>query len=198
MIVVGITGGIASGKTTISNHLKSKKYPVHESDRVVKKIYLKPSKKLIKNLRFIGLGESVKNKKIDKNVIRKEIFFNKRKKSKLEDFIHKEVRLSRENFLKKNKMSKIVFLDIPLLFEKKLDKQCHTTILLVAPKKTRILRAVSRTGMKKAEIENIIKGQLSDKIKKNKADFVINTNTTIKKTLKKVCETVNMIKKKYA
>ena len=80
MKIIGITGGIASGKTTISNFLKTQKLPVHESDHVVNKIYSNPKKGFISYLKKIGLGEVLKRQKINKLKIREGIFKNKQKK----------------------------------------------------------------------------------------------------------------------
>ena len=125
-LFVGLTGGIATGKSTIVKFLRKKGYKVHDSDSVVNKIYAQPNKKLFTTLKNIGLSKSIKNKKIDKSVIRDEIFSNKLKKKKLEKFIHKEVRISRNHFIKKhkNQKNKIIFFDIPLLFESKLIHIC--------------------------------------------------------------------------
>ena len=79
-IFVGLTGGIATGKSTIVNFLQKKGYKVHDSDLIVNKIYAQPNKKLFTTLKKIGLSKSIKNKKIDKNIIRDEIFSNKVKK----------------------------------------------------------------------------------------------------------------------
>ena len=67
MIVVGLTGGIATGKTTISNFLKKNKFAVHDSDAVVKTIYSKPSPVFIKYLKDISLGKTIRGKTINKN-----------------------------------------------------------------------------------------------------------------------------------
>ena len=84
MIVLGITGGIASGKTTICNFLKKQKLPIHDSDLVVRKIYKKPPPALLSTLNKIGLSHSIKDKKINKNIIRDEVFKNPTIKKKLE------------------------------------------------------------------------------------------------------------------
>ena len=88
MIKIGLTGGLATGKTTISSFLKKKRFPVHESDKVVRKIYSQPKTSLLKHLKKIGLSNSIKNRKIDKKIIREQIFNNKTKKKELERFIH--------------------------------------------------------------------------------------------------------------
>ena len=104
--IVGLTGGIASGKTTISKFLKKNKYAVHESDTIVKKLYKNPSQRFITFLKKNNFSKSIKGRKIDKSIIRDEIFNNQTKKRKLESFIHKQVKVSRNDFLKKQKRKK--------------------------------------------------------------------------------------------
>ena len=201
MIVIGLTGGIASGKTTITNFLEKKKFAVHGSDSAVKKIYSRPGPKFLSYLKKINLKNSIKGNKIDKKTIREEIFTNTEKRKLLEKYLHAKVKKSRDIFLKKNRQKKtqIVFLDIPLLFENKLEKICNYTILFYAPLKIRKQRAIRRKGMQKRILVKIIKSQLSDKIKKKKADFVINTSASKIRSFKKISQIITLIKKnKYA
>ena len=191
-IFVGITGGIATGKSTIVKFLQKKGYKVHDSDLVVKKIYSQPNKQLLTTLKNIGLSNSIKNKQIDKRVIRNEIFSDKTKKKKLEKFIHKEVRISRNNFVQKhkNKKNKIIFFDIPLLFEAKLSNICDYIILLYAPKKIKIERALKRKNINKEAVIKILKNQIDDKIKKKKSDYIINTSKQKKHSFKMILEAI--------
>ena len=198
MIVIGLTGGIASGKTTITNFLKKKKFAIHDSDFVVKKIYSKPEPKFLSYLKKTNLKNSIKGNKIDKKTIREEIFTNTEKRKLLEKYLHAKVKKSRDIFLKKNRQKKtqIVFLDIPLLFENKLEKICNYTILFYAPLKIRKQRAIRRRGMQKKILLKIIKCQLSDKIKKKKADFIINTSASKDWCFNKILKTIEQIKDK--
>jgi len=200
MIVVGLTGGIATGKTTITNFLKRKNFAVHDSDAVVKIMYSKPPQAFIKHLKGIGLNKTIKGKKINKSTIREEIFGNQNKKKNLEKYIHKEVRKSRDKFLTKNKekKTKIVILDIPLLFEAKLRNVCDYIILLYLPKKIKIRRALVRKGMKKDILLKIIENQLSDSYKKKRADFIINTSKTKNHCFKMILEAISNIMNKNA
>ena len=200
-IIVGLTGGIASGKTTIVKLLKKNKLAVHDSDLVVGGIYSKPKTEFLTHLKKINLGKSLNGKNIDKKIIREEIFNNIKKRKLLESYIHTEVKKARNIFLKKHKQkkTKIIFLDIPLLFENKLEKICDYTILLYAPLKIRKQRAIARKGMQKKILEKIIQSQLSDKIKKMKADFVINTTASKTHSFKKISQIITLIEKnKYA
>ena len=194
-IFVGITGGIATGKSTIVKFLKKNGYKVHDSDLVVNKIYSHPNKKLFSILKKIGLSRSINNKRINKKFIRDEIFSNKLKKKKLEKFIHKEVRISRNLFIKKNKnkKNKIIFFDIPLLFEAKLTHICHYIILLYTPKKTKIERALKRKNINKETVIKILKNQIDDKIKKKKSDYIINTSKPKKHSFKMILGAISNI-----
>lgn len=194
-IIIGLTGSIASGKTTIAKLLKKKKFAIHDSDKVVNSIYSKPTTRFKNYLKKIKLGNSVKGKKINKLIIREEIFNKAKQKKLLEKYIHNEVKKSRDRFLKKNKKLKIILLDIPLLFEKRLEKICNYTILVYAPLKLRRRRAMKRKGMNKKILEKIINNQLTDKAKKTKSDFVVNTSNNINRSFNKILNIINSIKK---
>ena len=182
MIVVGITGGIASGKSFISTYIKGKKIPTHESDKVVSLFYKKKTKQFISFLKKNGFNEFLQEKKINKNYIRQQIFRDKIKKRNLEKFLHKEVKKSRDLFLNKNKNKKIVFLDIPLLFENKLEKNFDYICSVIAPEDKRKKRALNRKNMTNEIFLKIIKSQVKDSTRKKKSDYLIDTTKSKPKT----------------
>ena len=100
--LIGITGGIGSGKTTFSNHLKKLGYVVHESDVVVSEIYNNPKKQFLSFIKEKISQNAVKHNKINKAEIANVIFSNNQIKKILEKHVHKEVQKSREAFIKKN------------------------------------------------------------------------------------------------
>lgn len=195
-IVVGLTGGIASGKSFIVDYLKKIKIPTHESDIVVQNLYLSPSSSFLFYLKTNGFSKVVLKKKINKIKIREEIFNNKAKKRKLEKYIHNEVRINREIFLIKNKNKKIVFLDIPLLFEKKLQSICNYICAVIAPLKTRERRALQRKGMTKKIFKQILKNQTKDKTRRAKSNYIINTSNSKPKTYLQINNIIYDILKK--
>ena len=91
-LVVAITGGIGSGKSTFSKEVLKRKIQLLDSDEQVSRIYNKPKKNFLNYLKKIGLGNSVNKKKINKQMIRDKIFSERIKKSHLESFIFKIVR----------------------------------------------------------------------------------------------------------
>ena len=186
MIVVGLTGGIASGKSFVISYLKKKKIPTHESDVIIKKIYSKPSAKFLAFLSNNGFETAIKRKKIVKRIIRNEIFKNSKKKEKLEKYLHLEVANERKKFLKKNKNKKIVFLDIPLLFEKNLQFICDYVCSTTAPIYIRKKRALKRQGITEKIFYLILKNQTTDTKRKKLSDYLIQTNISKKKTYLKI------------
>ena len=176
MIVVGLTGGIASGKSFVIKYLNELKIKTHESDLVVEKIYKKPTINFLKKIQDFGLEKAINKKKISKEVVREIIFNNKNIKEKLEKYIHSIVKKKREVFLKKNNSQRIVFLEIPLLFEKGLENECNYICPAISSIQIREKRALKRPKMTKKIFKLIIKNQTTDLIRKKKSDFLINTS----------------------
>ena len=179
---IAITGGIGSGKSTFCSKLKEKGFKIHSSDEQVAKIYKNPEKKFVTYLRTIGLSKSISKKNIDKKIISKIIFENKQIRKKLELYIFKIVRKKRSDFIKKEKQkkTKLIFIDIPLLFENNLEKQFNKVISIIASKRVRLKRLKKTRKMTENQFKNIIRSQTSDVIRKKKSDYVIYNNSTLK------------------
>ena len=180
--LVGITGGIGSGKTTISKHLKKLGYLVHESDKVVSEIYTKPKKQFLSFIKEKISKDAVNNNKINKTEISNVIFKNKKIKKLLETRIHKEVQSSRDAFIKKNKKNKnkLIFADIPLLFENKLEKNFDLVICIISSKKNRTKRVLKDKKFTKKNLNKIFKLQTTDQERKKRSQIIINNNKTKK------------------
>ena len=179
---IAITGGIGSGKSTFCSKLKEKGFKIHSSDEQVAKIYKNPEKKFVTYLRTIGLSKSISKKNIDKKIISKIIFENKQIRKKLELYIFKIVRKNRSDFIKqeKQKKTKLIFIDIPLLFENNLEKQFNKVISIIASKRVRLKRLKKTRKMTENQFKNITRSQTSDVIRKKKSDYVIYNNSTLK------------------
>ena len=179
---IAITGGIGSGKSTFCSKLKEKGFKIHSSDEQVAKIYKNPENKFVTYLRTIGLSKSISKKNIDKKIISKIIFENKQIRKKLELYIFKIVRKKRSDFIKqeKQKKTKLIFIDIPLLFENNLEKQFNKVISIIASKRVRLKRLKKTRKMTENQFKNIIRSQTSDVIRKKKSDYVIYNNSTLK------------------
>ena len=195
MKTIAITGGIGSGKSTLCSKLKEKGFKVHSSDEQVAKIYKKPDEKFVTYLRTIGLSKSISKKNIDKKIISEIIFENKQIRKKLELYIFKIVRKKRSDFIKqeKEKKTRLIFIDIPLLFENNLEKQFHKVISIIASKQVRLKRLKKTRKMTETQFKNIIKSQTSDVIRKKKSDYVIHNNSTLKDYITKINKLINKL-----
>ncbi len=182
MFIIGLTGGIASGKSFVVKYLKKLKIPSHDSDGAIDRLYKKPSKFFLKFLEKNNFGKAINKGEINKSLIKEDIFNDEDKRKKIEYFLHKYVARQRKKFIKQTNKEKIIFLDIPLLFEKKLQKECDFICSTVASLKIREKRALQRRGMSKKLFKLIIKTQVKNKERMLNSNFIINTEGTRKKT----------------
>tara|TARA_Y100000816_G_C26072292_1_gene564153 strand:+ start:849 stop:1427 length:579 start_codon:yes stop_codon:yes gene_type:complete len=180
MIKIGITGSIASGKTTTARIFAGKKYPLFNADKEVKDIYNQGDfkRKISKKLKI----QSLKNIKAK---IKKIIIDNKILLKDIEKIIHPLVRRKIKIFIKKNKKKKFIFFEIPLLIESKLMKDYDIIIFVNSKKKIRLKRYLKR-GRNKKTFNLLDKRQLSPSKKIKFCDFVINNNKSLKKLKKKI------------
>ena len=192
---IAITGGIGSGKSTLCKKLTEKGFKIHSSDEQVAKIYNNPDKKFISYLNTIGLSTAIKKKKIDKKIISKIIFENKQIRKKLELYVFKIVRKKRSDFTRqeKQKKTKLIFIDIPLLFENRLENKFHKVISIIASKQVRLKRLKKTRKMTETLFKNIIRSQTSDVIRKKKSDYVIYNNSTLKDYKIKINKLLNKL-----
>jgi dephospho-CoA kinase len=174
-LIVGITGGIGSGKTFVCNKLSKKGFKVFYADTIAKNLYTS-NKTLLKNI-VKEFGEDILNYqgKINLSKFREVIFANKKNYSKINKIVHP---LVIDYIIKESKKSiyDIVLVESALVFESGLDKDLDYVIMIYANKKTRVERIMIRDGAKKSEVENIMKYQIDDKQKLELSDFVLVNN----------------------
>jgi dephospho-CoA kinase len=181
---IGITGSIASGKSTVAKLMAGKKYPLFSADQVVTNLY--KNKKFIQKL--IKKFNLNKNENI-KEQIKVKLKENKNNFKKLEKTIHPLVRKEMRSYLKKR--NKLVIFEIPLLLESKLGKNFNTLVYVGAKKQVRLRRFLARK--KKKFLFNLLsKRQMSPLLKQQKCDYAIHNNKSLALLKKNV---KNFIKK---
>ena len=195
-LLVGITGGIGSGKSTFSKEVVKRKLEILDSDKQVSLIYQQPKKDFLTYLKKIGLSKAIKKRKVNKKYITEEVFSNKVTKSNLEKYIFKIIRKNRKDFINKQKklQTKIAFFDIPLLFENNLDNNFDIIISIISTKKNRFKRLRTKKISKKI-FNNILKSQTTDIIRKKRSDIIIYNNNSLKNYVKKINNTLDKIVK---
>ena len=178
MIVIGITGSIGMGKTTISAMFRLLNIPVFDSDKEVKEI-LEINKEVKEKIADIWPETivSFKNeKKINKVLLSSKIFKTKHERKTLEKIIHPLVRIKRKSFFEKNKECYFVGLDIPLLYETGADKECHYIFLANTSIEKQRKRVLQRQNMTEEKFNLINNSQWSFERKKKKKPFLISTS----------------------
>tara|TARA_B100000029_G_C17442435_1_gene911969 strand:+ start:25 stop:648 length:624 start_codon:yes stop_codon:yes gene_type:complete len=172
LIVIGLTGSVAMGKSTAADMIKSFGIPVFDADKAVADLYKKQ-----KMIRAIGniFPEAYSNDSINRPIVAKIAFKETTKLIKLQEIIHPEVGKLRKNWIRRMAANKerVVVFDVPLLFETKADFSCDIVIVISAPYKIQKQRALSRKGWDKDRFLSIMRKQIPDSYKKKLADFVI-------------------------
>ena len=187
MIRLGIIGDIGSGKSFVAKQFG---YPIFNADKEVEKLY-KKNRKCYKKIKK-KLPNHINSFPIKKNEISRAIIENSRNLKKIIKIVHPEIRRKMIKFIKKNKKSKIVVLDIPLLIENKINKRNDILIFVDASKKIKNKKLKKRSNFNLKIVKKFKKLQLPLEIKKRKADYIIKNNFK-KKSVKK---SVKIVKRK--
>lgn len=191
MRLIGITGSIGSGKTTLAKIVRDLGYAVYDVDAWVRRIY--NNKNFLSELenKFSG---SVKNGVADKRYLRKIVFNDSKKLAELESLVYPFLdKMIRRQKLKKAKENYIVFLDIALLFEKGWNKYCDFIILADVDYEIRKKRVMQRDNVSEDGFESIDNVQMSNEAKKELADVVINTDKSLNKLKVEMIKLLDLI-----
>ena len=168
--IIGLTGGIATGKSSVSTKLKELGHKVICADKLVKDIYKLEETKVFLNNHF---ASALINNEIDFKVLREIVFSNKESKEILEDFIYKRLPEAFNNELKLIGQADVLIYDVPLLFEKKMNEQFDLTICVYTNKRTQIKRLMQRDSITENLAKKIISNQLPIDEKKELSNFTI-------------------------
>ena len=188
MLKIGITGGISSGKTTVTEYLnKNKNVFIFNADKESKR-HLKKSLSLQKKLTHIFSDKIINNKKIDFNLLAKEAFSNSTNHKILNGILWPEVYILINNAYKKaqNNNYNLFIVDAALIFEANFSNFFDKTILLITNKEKRIKRAVKRNNIPLESIQNRMRLQMSDNKKKKLADVIIYNDKDLNSLYKKI------------
>ena len=181
--IIGLTGGIGSGKSTIAKHIEQLGIPVYIADIEAKKIL--ETKVIIDRISDAFGHDILENQKIDRKKLSKVVFENPEKLKTLNSIIHPEVA---KHWVQENQNHQIVVKEAAILFVSGSYKNCDKVILVTAPKETRIQRVINRDNISREEIENRMANQWSEEKKKELSDFVI-----INEDLQEAYKTTEMI-----
>lgn len=175
-MIVGLTGGIGSGKTTVAKLFNKLGVPIYVSDIEAKKIMI-TSKKVISAIKNL-LGDEAYNdeNELNRSYISEKVFKNKSLLNDLNSIVHPAVA---EDFLNwyKEQNTEYVIKESAILFESGSFKNCDLVITVTAPLEERINRVVLRDNVTKKQVLHRVMNQLSDEDKIDQSNFIINNKT---------------------
>ena len=185
LIKIGLTGCIGMGKSTTLKMFEDEGVLTWSADEAVNRLYAKDGKAVLKVQALTP--ESVVNNSVSRENLREQVKNRPEILLSLELIVNPLIKTDRENFLRSNSQKKAVVLDLPLLFENKMELEFDIIVVVSAPARVQKERVLSRNTMD-IKLLNIIKSkQISDEEKKSRADFVFET-TSIERTKKDVKE----------
>ena len=185
MRIVGLTGGIGSGKSSVLEVFSSLGVPCYESDMRAKKL-MQEDPELINQIKTLFGDNIYKGGKLNRASLADLVFTDNIKLSDLNSIVHPRVKRDFQLFV--NQQNAVYAIkEAAILFEMNVAKDCDSTILVTAPEKLRIERVMKREKTKVEDIKSRISNQWTDKKKTPLADYVIN-NIDWAITLKKIEE----------
>ncbi|WHY84960.1 dephospho-CoA kinase [Neobacillus novalis] len=189
-LVIGLTGGIASGKSTVSKMFKEMDIPVVDADVEARLAVEKGEPAYNKIIAVFGAEILMENGEIDRPKLGSIIFHQAEKRSLLNEIVHPEVRrrMMEQIAAAKQNREDVIVLDIPLLFESKLTYMVDKTILVYVDNETQLQRLIDRNQLSGVDAEARVRSQLplADKVKL--ADEVIDNNGTVEETKKQLLD----------
>lgn len=171
MKIIGLTGGIGSGKSTVARFFAELGAPIYIADDEAKKI-METSKIIREEIKVLLGEEAYQGEKPDRGWIASKVFQEDSLLQALNKIVHPRVREHFEAWTKRQNAAYVIY-EAAVLFENGGDKNCDYTILVTAPKETRIERLLKRDRSTRKEIEARMAAQWSDKRKSKLADFQI-------------------------
>lgn len=186
-MILGLTGGIGSGKSTVSKIFLSMGIKVFDADLIAKDILeteqVKEEIKEKLGKEFINL----KSNSVDKELLKKEVFNNSKKLNILNGIVHpRVVDIYIKKYLEFTDKKEIVIFDVPLLFEVNLERYCDKVIVVDIDLKVQIERIKNRDNIDVALINKIIAAQMSREERNMKADILIENNGSLEELKQKI------------
>ena len=185
MKIIGLTGGIGSGKSKILSVFSTYGIPCYESDRRAKWLMQRDAELKSQIKSFFG-DQIYENDQFNQRKLAKLVFANKGKLEALNSLVHPRVKMDFKSFVSQQDTPYIIK-EAAILFETGGEKDCDATILVTAPEKLRLERVLNREKISSMDIKARINNQWSDSRKIPLADYIIN-NIDWDKTLKKIDE----------
>jgi len=189
--IIGLTGGIGSGKTMVAEYFKSLGIPVYIADKEARQ--LMTSENIINALSNEFGKEILENGILNREKLAQLVFNNPKKLQKLNSIVHPEVKKHFDNWVEKHKNYPFIVKEAAILFESGSYKYCDTIITVTAPLETRLQRVMERDKTDRESVLKRIENQWTDEERIAKSNYVIH-NLSVESTKKQVDEILKKLK----
>jgi len=196
MVIIGLAGSIAMGKSTAAAGFRRLGIAVHDADRAVHGLFAKGGAAVPRvAAAFPG---TVKAGVVDRSTLGAVVFKDKAALRLLEGIVHPLVRQAQESFLRRQaaRRAPLVVLDIPLLLEHGGERRCDAVVVVSAPAFLQAQRVLGRPGMSPARLAAILAEQMPDREKRRRADFVVLTGLGKRASLRRIAKIVKVMRKR--
>ena len=190
-IVLGLTGSIGMGKSTVAEFLRQMRVPVFDADAEVRRMQ-GPDGELLPAIEAEFPGTTNLGG-LDRDAMGKTVFGDPDALARLEAIVHPAVRRARERFLADHDDAPLVVFDIPLLFEKGSEAEVDAVAVVSAPYEQQRERVLARPGMTEERFAEILALQTPDAEKRARADYLIDTGVTLQQTRAQVADLVDKL-----
>lgn len=180
--IIGLTGGIGSGKTTVAKFIEELGFPVYYSDVRAKEIVNDDMRLKSGIIELLGENAYDENGTYNRKYVADQVFNNNELLQQLNGMIHPAVKYDFEKWIQ-HQDSELLFKETALLFELRLNQSCYKSILITADDNLRLKRVMQRDGKTYREVEKIMDKQMPEKEKIRKADFVIFNNDSVQELM---------------
>lgn len=181
MLLVGLTGNIASGKSTVAQLLSERGATIIDADVLARRAVERGSKAFDAIVKRWGTSILSPDGHLDRAALRRVVFGDPKELEALNEIVHPEVERRRDLRISEARArgDKVVVCDIPLLFEKKMADHFDRIVLVDAPRPLRLERLVSDRSLRETEAMDMIAAQMPAELKRARADFVIDNASTL-------------------
>lgn len=188
MKIVGLTGGISSGKSSVSSYLKQLKIPVIDADEVARKVVEPNSQGAIEIRKAFGSAVFEEDGSLNRQKLGALIFSNAENRQKLDDLLQPLIKIMILDEIEeyRQKGETMIVLDLPLLFEKQYEELCEEIIVVYIPKELQLERLMKRNQYTKQEALSRIDSQLSIEEKRKRATVLLDNQGTIQQLYQQV------------
>ena len=195
MHIIGLTGGMGMGKTTVATLLQQEGMPVFDADAEVLRLQSEPGPVLLAIANLVS--GVVRDNVIDRSALRQAVVADPILLQKLEKIIHPQIRASCLRFIMQCRRvgTRVVVLDIPLLLETGGQKLCHDVVVVSTPRWIQVRRVAARKRMPLSEAKKIIARQMPNAKRKLMADKVIQTGGSLYETQRKVRQFMRCVRR---